>query len=48
MSFYIVIRESQDTDTPAISEVVRNAYTSNVFSTWQNALFHEVRSLIII
>lgn len=42
MSFYIVIREMQNTDTPAVSQVVRNAYSSNIYDTWLNALFHEV------
>lgn len=42
MSFYIIIREMQDTDTPAVSQVFRNAYTSNVHNTWKNALCHEV------
>lgn len=42
MSFYIVIREMQHTDTPAVSQVVRNAYSSNIYDTWLNALFHEV------
>lgn len=42
MSFYIVIREMQETDTPAVSQVVRNAYSSNIYDTWLNALFHEV------
>lgn len=43
MSFYLVIREMQDTDTPAVSQVVRNAYSSNIYDTWLNALFHEVQ-----
>lgn len=42
MSFYIVVREMQDTDTPAVSQVVRNAYASNIYDMWLNALFHEV------
>ncbi|CAH0564352.1 unnamed protein product [Brassicogethes aeneus] len=47
---FIVIRESRHSDTPAISEVVRNAYTSGVFNAWLNALFHEVtfQSIILV
>ncbi|CAH1178998.1 unnamed protein product [Phaedon cochleariae] len=42
MSYYIVIRESSDQDRPFISEVVLNAYSSNIKNTWLNALFNEV------
>lgn len=40
--FYIVIREQRSNDIPVISEVVRNAYISNVYNSWLNALFNEV------
>ncbi|KAJ8949962.1 hypothetical protein NQ318_002369 [Aromia moschata] len=46
--YYIVIREKRDNDTPAVSEVVRNAYTSNVFNSWLNALFNEITFQLII
>ncbi|CAH1953769.1 unnamed protein product [Acanthoscelides obtectus] len=46
--YYIVIREKKDQDTPALSEVVRNAYLSNVSHSWQNALFSEVTFQMII
>lgn len=48
MSFYVIIREMQDTDTPTVSQVVRSAYNSNVYSTWLNALAHEVQLLLLI
>lgn len=40
--YYIVIREQRSTDMTATSEVVRNAYISNVYNSWLNALFNEV------
>nr|CAH7719061.1 unnamed protein product [Callosobruchus chinensis] len=46
--YYIVIREKKDQDTPAVSEVVRNAYLSNVFPSWQNTFFSEVTFQMII
>ncbi|KAJ8950029.1 hypothetical protein NQ318_002441, partial [Aromia moschata] len=38
----------RNNDTPEISEIVRNAYTSNVFNSCINALVNEVRCFISI
>ncbi|KAJ8962411.1 hypothetical protein NQ317_008745 [Molorchus minor] len=46
--YYIVLREYKQRDLAAISEVVRNAYLSNVFSSWLNALFNEITFQLII
>lgn len=40
--YYIVLREQKDTDTPQVSEVVRNAYNSNIMNTFYGGLFNEV------
>ncbi|CAG9862204.1 unnamed protein product [Phyllotreta striolata] len=48
MTYYIVIREKTDSDTPALSELVRNGYASNVNNAWINALFHEITFQFII
>ncbi|XP_018578504.1 uncharacterized protein LOC108916689 [Anoplophora glabripennis] len=48
MMYYIVIRKQKDTDTPAISEVIRNAYISNVFNSWLNTLFSELTFQLIV
>lgn len=45
--YYIVIREKRENDTPALSELVRNAYLSNVTNSWKNALYNEVNSITI-
>lgn len=42
MSYIVVIREYNYRDTPAINDLVRKAYLSNVFNSWCNALFKEV------
>jgi hypothetical protein len=46
--FFIVIRESLPNDIPAISEVVRKAYISNVPTTFFSALFNEVTFQAVI
>ncbi|XP_060519315.1 uncharacterized protein LOC132697742 [Cylas formicarius] len=46
--YYIVIREQKDTDTPAVSETLRNAYVSNVSNTFFNALVNEATFQIIV
>lgn len=43
MENFIVIREYKTTDIPAINQVIRNAYLSNAFPAWINALTKEVK-----
>lgn len=38
----IVIRESKPHDLPNISDVVRNAYISNIYNSWLNVALSEV------
>ncbi|XP_044253644.1 uncharacterized protein LOC123004436 [Tribolium madens] len=46
--YYIVIREYQPNDFPSVSEVVRNAYISNVLNAFVSALFNEVTFQAIV
>ncbi|KAJ8922263.1 hypothetical protein NQ315_004201 [Exocentrus adspersus] len=46
--YSIIIRQQKETDTPAISEVVRNAYISNVCNNWLSTLFSEITFQLIV
>ncbi|GJQ71946.1 hypothetical protein Trydic_g3055 [Trypoxylus dichotomus] len=48
MENYIVIRESKTSDIPAINQVVRDAYSSNIFPAWINALTKEITFQLIV
>ncbi|KAK4874365.1 hypothetical protein RN001_013725 [Aquatica leii] len=48
MSYFIVVREYKPTDFHNVFEVVRNAYLSNVFTTWCNALTREITFQLIV
>ncbi|XP_072379873.1 probable N-acetyltransferase 14 [Diabrotica undecimpunctata] len=48
MSYYIVIREKRNEDTPAVSEVVRSGYLSTVTNSWINALFQEITFQLMV
>lgn len=43
MVHYIIIRESNLNDIHQINDLIRNAYISNVTTSWLNALMKEVR-----
>ncbi|XP_076263674.1 uncharacterized protein LOC143198385 isoform X2 [Rhynchophorus ferrugineus] len=48
--YYIVLREQKVTDTPQVSELVRNAYNSNIINTFYGGLFNETtfQTMIIL
>ncbi|KAF5290490.1 hypothetical protein FQA39_LY03594 [Lamprigera yunnana] len=48
MSCFIVIREYKHSDFHNVFDVIRNAYLSNVFPTWCNALIREITFQIIV
>ncbi|CAH1112692.1 unnamed protein product [Psylliodes chrysocephalus] len=48
MSYYIVIREKRESDTPVLNEIVKNGYLSTVNNSWINALFQEITFQLII
>ncbi|KRT79683.1 hypothetical protein AMK59_7185 [Oryctes borbonicus] len=48
MDNFIVIRQSKTTDIPAINQVVRDAYLSNIFPAWINALTKEITFQLIV
>lgn len=41
----IVIRKQRDNDTPQVSELVRNAYASNISNMFLGYVFNEVSPL---
>lgn len=44
---YIVIREFKPHDLPNISDIVRNAYISNIFNSWLNVVLSEITFQLI-
>ncbi|KAF5288424.1 hypothetical protein FQR65_LT02076 [Abscondita terminalis] len=48
MSCFIVIREYRSNDFYSVSDVIRNAYLSSVFTTWCNALTREITFQLIV
>ncbi|KAI4456893.1 gnat family n-acetyltransferase [Holotrichia oblita] len=48
MTNFIVIRQSRTSDIAAINQVVRDAYLSNIFPAWCNALTKEITFQLVI
>lgn len=48
MSYIILIREYSPQDAPCITELVKNAYLSNVNTGWCNAIFKEITFQLIV
>ncbi|XP_044759256.1 uncharacterized protein LOC123316992 [Coccinella septempunctata] len=44
---YIIIREFKPHDLPNISDIVRNAYVSNIYNSWLNVVLSEITFQLI-